>query len=43
MVPGAQPTPAGLAVAIRERLSLHFRSIAEIRVDMDNVAAILHA
>jgi len=43
MVPGAQPTPAGLALAWREQLAMHFRAIVEIRVDMDEVSATLHA
>lgn len=43
MVPGAQPTPAGLALAFREQLSLRFRAVVEVRVDMDNVTATLHA
>ena len=43
MVPGAPPTPAGLALAWREQLVMHFRAITEIRVDMDEVSATLHA
>src|SRR3990172_8101756 len=43
MLPGAQTTPAGVALALREHLSLRFRTIEEVRVDMDGVASTLRA
>jgi 6-pyruvoyl-tetrahydropterin synthase len=43
MLPGVQPTPAGVALAFRERLSLNWHSITEVAVAMDNVAVTVHA
>jgi 6-pyruvoyltetrahydropterin/6-carboxytetrahydropterin synthase len=38
MLPGSQPTPAGVGLAIRERLSLRWRTISTVTVWMDDVA-----
>ena len=38
MVAGTPSTPAGVGLAIRERLSLRWRTITEVRVEMDDVA-----
>lgn len=41
MVPGTHPTPAGLCLAVRERLALNFPSIDSVSVWMDEEGATL--
>lgn len=43
MLPGAKPTPAGVALAARERLILHWPTITDVTVWMDDVAVTIHA
>lgn len=43
MLPGAPATPAGIALALRERLILHWQNITTIEVWADNVGVALHA
>jgi 6-pyruvoyltetrahydropterin/6-carboxytetrahydropterin synthase len=43
MFPASQPTAAGVALALRERLSLQFRTIEVVQVWMGDVSSILHA
>ena len=42
MMPGSPPTPAGVALAFREKLAMEFRTIESVRVAMDNEAATVH-
>lgn len=43
MLPASPPTAAGVALALRERLSLRFRGIDKVQVWMDDVSTTLHA
>lgn len=43
MFPASDPTPAGVALSVRERLILDFPQIAEVRVWADSMSASLHA
>ena len=43
MFPASQPTPIGVALALRERLSLRFRTIESVQIAMDDISATLHA
>jgi 6-pyruvoyl-tetrahydropterin synthase len=44
MLPAGQPTAAGVALAVRERLAMTFRTIVSVTVWMDDeAAATLHA
>lgn len=43
MLPGSPPTAAGLAYAVHERLTMHFRSITMVEVSMDGIKVTLHA
>jgi 6-pyruvoyl-tetrahydropterin synthase len=43
MFPASHPTAAGVALAFRERLVMHFLDIEEITVWMDNVGATVRA
>jgi 6-pyruvoyltetrahydropterin/6-carboxytetrahydropterin synthase len=42
MFPGGPATPAGVALAVRERLSLRWRTIEVVRVWMDDVAVAVY-
>lgn len=42
MFPASHPTPAGVALAIRERLAMDFRTIVQIDVWADDVGISLH-
>jgi len=43
MFPGSPPTPAGVALAVRERLILDYPDIITVAVRADESSAILHA
>jgi 6-pyruvoyl-tetrahydropterin synthase len=43
MLPGSQPTAAGVAFAARERLSLKWRTITKVQVWMDDISTTVHA
>lgn len=42
MFPASHPTPAGVALAFRERLALRWPNIVELTVSADNMSVTLH-
>lgn len=43
MFPASPATPAGVGLAVKERLSLQFPNIAKVQIWMDDVSVTIHA